>query len=240
MWGNSHFSSRIERTWPEVGSQFARAWRAFFLHLERLHGLQRRNPHHLWLLHLLFLPSINNDCQEFMKMWNSHPISRKGHDKSPNDMRLLGQLRNGIYRDVDNAVHPDILRYYGADRMEDAEEARKLVMDNIRAEQQANYYHEPIAVPKHQSPFLGFPQEADLFGRIMEGLERSDWVPTDYFLTPEEWEDDGYPSFEMILHGKRGKRELQVSLPHHIWFPRALQWTRSLHTMDYILDLRVS
>ncbi|KAJ3816859.1 hypothetical protein EV361DRAFT_795172 [Lentinula raphanica] len=240
MWGNSHFSSRIERTWPEVGSQFARGWRAFFLRLERLHGLQRNNPHHLWLLHLLFLPSINDDCQEFMEMWNSHPISGKGHDKSPNDMRLMGQLRNGLYRDVDNTIHPEILRYYGAEGVEDTEEARKLVTDHIRKEQSTNYYHAPVSVPKHRSPFLDQSREADLFGRIMEGLERSNWIPVDYFLTEDEWGDDGYPSFEVIPYGKRGHRELQIPLPHHIWFPRALQWARSLHTMDYILDSRAN
>jgi hypothetical protein len=36
MWGPSTRNTRIERIWSEVGSQFARAWRAFFLRLERL------------------------------------------------------------------------------------------------------------------------------------------------------------------------------------------------------------
>jgi hypothetical protein len=30
MWGSSTFNTRIERLWVEVGSQFARRWRAFF------------------------------------------------------------------------------------------------------------------------------------------------------------------------------------------------------------------
>jgi hypothetical protein len=80
MWGSSTHNTRIERLWVEVGSQFARAWRAFFFRLEELHGLDRKNPFHLWLLHFLFLDSINDDCEEFAENWNAHPISGKGHD----------------------------------------------------------------------------------------------------------------------------------------------------------------
>lgn len=70
--------------WVEIGRQFARSWRAFFFRLEELHGLERSNPHHLWLLHQLFLGAINEDCQKFQGDWNSHPISGEGHNKSPN------------------------------------------------------------------------------------------------------------------------------------------------------------
>ena len=81
MWGSSTFNTRIERLWVEVGKQFARSWHAFFLRLERLHYLDRKDPHHLWLLHTLFLDSINSDCANFQSTWNSHPIS--GEEKSP-------------------------------------------------------------------------------------------------------------------------------------------------------------
>ena len=84
MWGSSVFNTRIERLWVEVGRQFARAWRAFFRRLERLHLLDRSNTHHLWLLHFLFLEAINSDCLEFQNDWNSHPISGAGHNQSPN------------------------------------------------------------------------------------------------------------------------------------------------------------
>lgn len=68
LWGSSTHNSRIERLWVEVGTQFARLWRAFFLRLERLHHLDRQNAHHLWLLHFLFLDSINQDCDSFKKL----------------------------------------------------------------------------------------------------------------------------------------------------------------------------
>ncbi|TFK60363.1 hypothetical protein BDN72DRAFT_736080, partial [Pluteus cervinus] len=78
MWGSSTRNTRIERLWVEVGSQFARYWRAFFLRLERCHQLDRKKPHHLWLIHVLFLDEINQDCEEFELNWNNHPLSGKG------------------------------------------------------------------------------------------------------------------------------------------------------------------
>ena len=49
-----------------------------------LHHLDRDNPQHIWLLHILFLDAINNDCHAFQEQWNSHPISGSDtHDMSP-------------------------------------------------------------------------------------------------------------------------------------------------------------
>lgn len=85
MWGSSVFNTRIERLWVEVGKRFARAWRAFFLRLERLHLLGRNKKGHLWLLHYLFLDLINTDCDNFADEWNSHPVTGiAGGGRSPN------------------------------------------------------------------------------------------------------------------------------------------------------------
>ncbi|KAJ6624168.1 hypothetical protein B0H10DRAFT_1785093, partial [Mycena sp. CBHHK59/15] len=111
---SSKNNTRIERLWVEVGSQFARRWRAFFYRLEVLHGLDRSNPHHLWLLHLLFLAMINEDCDDFRAEWNCHPISGEGHDQSPEDMLFIGQVQDGVYVYDYEDVHPSVLnRYYG-------------------------------------------------------------------------------------------------------------------------------
>ncbi|KAK7015428.1 hypothetical protein R3P38DRAFT_3321660 [Favolaschia claudopus] len=114
IWGSSTTNTKIERLWVEVGSQFARRWRVFFYRLEALHGLDRRNPHHLWLLHFLFLDLINEDCDSFRSEWNGHPISGEGHDQSPEEMCFMGRLQNGFYDEDCNGVHPNVLeRYYG-------------------------------------------------------------------------------------------------------------------------------
>ncbi|KAF8193579.1 hypothetical protein K438DRAFT_1588944, partial [Mycena galopus ATCC 62051] len=58
-------TTRIERLWVKVRSQFACRWCGFFLQLEILHRLNRNDPHHLWLLHYLFLAETNEDCEAF-------------------------------------------------------------------------------------------------------------------------------------------------------------------------------
>ncbi|CAK5266042.1 unnamed protein product [Mycena citricolor] len=115
MWGSSTHNTRIERLWVEVGSQFVRRWRAFFYRLEALHSLDRKDKRHLWLLHHLFLDQINADCENFCQEWNCHPISGEGHDQTPNDLCLLGQLEHGFYDPNEYAhVHPSVLeRHYG-------------------------------------------------------------------------------------------------------------------------------
>jgi hypothetical protein len=70
--------------WVEVGTQFVRRWRAFFARLERIHFLNIEDPCHLWLLHDLFLPMIEADCDAFREEWNAHPISGLPGDRSPN------------------------------------------------------------------------------------------------------------------------------------------------------------
>ncbi|KIO19772.1 hypothetical protein M407DRAFT_49549, partial [Tulasnella calospora MUT 4182] len=123
IWGPSTHNQRIERLWVEVGSQFARRWRAFFERLENEHHLDPKNPNHLWLLHFLFLDDLNNDATAFQDDWNFHPISssrggaRTGN-KSPNDLRLKGQTEHGFYRDMQDEVEgvdEDLIqKYYGA------------------------------------------------------------------------------------------------------------------------------
>ena len=76
-------NTRIERLWVEVGRHFARLWRGFFTRLERNHKLNRKDPEHIWTLQFLFMGEIQRDCDEFRKDWNSHPLSGRGHNRSP-------------------------------------------------------------------------------------------------------------------------------------------------------------
>jgi hypothetical protein len=76
-------NTRIERLWVEVGSQFLRRWKAFFVRLEKRHNLIQANSNHLWLLHTLFLGLINEDAKTFQEEWNSHPISGVAGSRTP-------------------------------------------------------------------------------------------------------------------------------------------------------------
>ncbi|KAJ7211374.1 hypothetical protein GGX14DRAFT_362931 [Mycena pura] len=244
-------NTRIERLWVEVGTQFARRWRGFFTRLGRLHRLDRKNPGHLWLLHLLFLAEINDDCVEFQEEWNVHPLrGRMTSDQSPADIRFLGQLTEGVYRhDPLDGIHPDAInRYYGVqgprlrrsrnqtgagitsdDETEeddgdgDTEPNFEEELENqIQADLAQNIRDEPVKVANHRSPFKNPELEAHFLGRLEELLADPSILPEDYGVLEDEWEAEDYPEIEAFRPGKTGK-ELTVILPRVHWFPRAIR-----------------
>jgi len=132
-------NSRIECLWVEVGTQFARRWRGFFVRCERRHRLDVENGNHLWVIQKLFLGTINTDCEEFQEEWNVHPISGPmTNNKSPQvrcciiyvmdrtwflwrtkDLRLISHVTLGEYQDDCIGIHPlTIEQYYGIDGRE--------------------------------------------------------------------------------------------------------------------------
>ncbi|KAJ7760860.1 hypothetical protein DFH07DRAFT_1021347 [Mycena maculata] len=264
MWGSSTRNTRIERLWVEVGTQFARRWRAFFTRLGRLHQLDRKNPAHLWLLHHLFLDAINDDCEAFRRDWNLHPIS--GHttnDQSPADMRFIAQTTEGVYRaDKLDGIHPDAInRYLGiegqpkrrgraqteAGHAEDDSDSDEesdggsgwqdvdAELENRIGEDQAgNIRHAPIKVARHQSPFAT-PEQDEMFLTLLPTLAEED-VPEDYGVRPDEWDNEPhYPEVEVIRRpGTRGK-EIQVVLPREEWYPRAVVWAKALDLLSRIV-----
>jgi hypothetical protein len=115
--------------WVKVGTQFACHWQGFFTRLERLHKLDVNKPGHLWLLSVLFLDALNDNCQQFQQEWNLHPIGGfDTRDRSPQvseylvlqnyclitmkDMRLLGQASLGIYEDEFQGICSGALQHY--------------------------------------------------------------------------------------------------------------------------------
>ncbi|KAJ7144675.1 hypothetical protein C8R46DRAFT_1159249 [Mycena filopes] len=265
IWGSSTHNTRIERLWVEVGSQFARRWRAFFYRLEALHRLDRTNANHLWLLHRLFLDDINRDCAEFQVQWNAHPISGAGHDQSPNDMFLLGQLENGVYLDDCVGVHPDVIaELYGThgavmrrapgetgagqlddedvpttfdDRIDLDEEGWEDMIEGIDAANSHHFHHAPVPVPKHNNPFS--EDTLPIFDAALAEAHRLLVVPAGYGLLPDEWENGAYPAFEILKSGRKGSKELRVALPDVLWRARAELWGRALATLDeltYMLE----
>ena len=75
--------THIERLWVDLGVQFVRQQRTFFIRLEDLHLLDSTDPCHLWLRQFLFFDQLNIDCVQFQNDWNHHPVSKQGHDQSP-------------------------------------------------------------------------------------------------------------------------------------------------------------
>jgi hypothetical protein len=96
---------------------------------------------------------------------------------------------------------------------------------------ESNIHHEPIAVPKHSSPFENRPELHQTFLANLHLLGQAGKLPTGFGLLPEEWDEDGYPGAEPIPYGGR-HRTKTISLPHHIWHPRAILWGQALFVLN--------
>ncbi|KAJ6498199.1 hypothetical protein DFH09DRAFT_945531, partial [Mycena vulgaris] len=222
--GRSTRNTRIERLWVEVGSQFARRWRGFFLRLERLHKFDPDNPHHLWLLHRLFLSEINKECEEFQEQWNNHPISGKGHDQTPSDMRLIGELKYGKYADNFEHVHPEVLERY---RNHGAFSGSNDIDLAIAGDQDHHIRHEAIDVVENECPFASV-EAMTLFSAVFQEAQSAGIIPNHLGVAEDEWEGRFYGETETV---KIGRKEVQITLPFEIWYPRAVSWAQGLEIM---------
>jgi hypothetical protein len=91
---------RIERLWVDVTAQLGASWAEVFTALELHHGLNINNTHHIWLLHFLFLPMINQQLSFFAESWNQHRMQiRGGPNRSPADMFGFDMFVHGIRGD---------------------------------------------------------------------------------------------------------------------------------------------
>ncbi|KAL5525461.1 hypothetical protein ACEPAF_9331 [Sanghuangporus sanghuang] len=217
IWGTSTQNTRIERLWVEVGKQFVCRWKAFFQCLEDLHGLDIDNPQHLWLLHKLFLPHINDDCKMFRREWNAHTCRGSSTlNQSPNVLRLQEIIKHGAYDEDCDKLSP--------------EQVREICNQHFgQIENNEHDLHvESVQVPETRFPFFD-PQTEDIFfDSVREAMERG-IMPRGFGIRQEEWPDDGYPTGEILKVGKNP--EVLIALPLEIWFERALLWARGLYVM---------
>ncbi|KAG6850294.1 hypothetical protein H0H93_015236 [Arthromyces matolae] len=120
IWGRSVHNIRIERLWVDVTRAFGVKWYNFFSDLELHAGLDPNQDTHIWLLHTLFLPSLNQDAMEWAETWNRHNIRFEDErDRSPRDMFFFGVLQLGL-RGESGIVEPinedvDDIAAYGVD-----------------------------------------------------------------------------------------------------------------------------
>ncbi|KAF8055696.1 hypothetical protein FPV67DRAFT_1567427 [Lyophyllum atratum] len=95
--GTSVHNVRIERLWVDVTAQVGATWAELFTLLEIRHGLDINNPQHIWLLHFLFLGTINQQLDFFAQSWNQHRIQiRGGPNRSPADMFGFDMIVHGV------------------------------------------------------------------------------------------------------------------------------------------------
>ena len=108
---------RIERLWVDVTAQVGATWANMFTELELRHGLDVNNVNHIWLLHFIFLPTINTSLRFFAESWNEHQIQiREAPNRSPSDMFYFDMLVHGIRGEsLEDMMNHEELEVYGID-----------------------------------------------------------------------------------------------------------------------------
>ncbi|KAJ7632351.1 hypothetical protein FB45DRAFT_866070 [Roridomyces roridus] len=108
-----------EHLWVDVTAQVAAVWSDRFTILEIHHGLDINNHAHIWLLHFLFLATINSQLAFFAEDWNQHHIQiRHGPNRSPVDMFVFDMLVNSIRGNqlpAEEALSEEELEVHGID-----------------------------------------------------------------------------------------------------------------------------
>ncbi|KAI5833621.1 hypothetical protein K523DRAFT_232392 [Schizophyllum commune Tattone D] len=119
IWGRSVHNVRIERLWVDVTVQVGASWADRFTMLEISHGLDINNIYHIWLLHCLFLSTLNSELATFAAGHNEHTIQvRGGPNRTPASLFGFDSLAFGLRGDgpaPDDALTQEELEVYGVD-----------------------------------------------------------------------------------------------------------------------------
>jgi len=96
--GSSTRNQRIERLWRDVFRCVAVTFYYVFYAMEQSGILHLDNELHMFILHLVFLPRINQSLSEFKALYNDHRLSSE-HNWTPNQI-----WHNGIILNPDNPL----------------------------------------------------------------------------------------------------------------------------------------
>ncbi|XP_029978761.1 uncharacterized protein LOC115411007 [Sphaeramia orbicularis] len=111
--GVSVHNQRIERLWAELNRVVTRHFANIFSFMEEHGLLDSLNELHLFCLHYIYLPRIEQAVTEFMNQWNNHGLSTQG-GQTPLQLWHTGVINNiGIHPAVNGIF--DVDNYYGID-----------------------------------------------------------------------------------------------------------------------------
>lgn len=89
--GSSVHNQRIERLWRDMHRCVCSTYYRLFYYLEYHNLLDPINTTHLFALHYVYIPRINQALEQFIDAWNNHGI-RTEHGQTPNQLFTAGSL----------------------------------------------------------------------------------------------------------------------------------------------------
>jgi len=140
------------------------------------------------------------------------------------DMHFLGQTQHGVYYEHNNEDYNLICEL--GDKATD-------VVDVIASCQQENVNHKAVHAPTCWNPFRS-DEETIFFTGLCEVIAQ-DITLDNFGLTPEEWDLEHYPIFEMICVGHRAAKDIDVLLADPIWYTQAHLWCQALSALTFYL-----
>ncbi|KAG1737484.1 uncharacterized protein EDB91DRAFT_1054992 [Suillus paluster] len=158
IWGRSVHNIRIERLWVDWTSMIGSKWKTFFQDLEVTGGLNPDNTAHIWLLHHLFLPLINQEATQWANAWNMHKMALPDGQWScsPADLRWFSILQSGArgfdaasFQPPDKDLNADEVDEYGIDW--EAYEDQRIHAHHTEGNQPDHLGHNPFVAhrPDH-------------------------------------------------------------------------------------------
>jgi len=106
--GKSVHNQRIERLWRDVYEGVIKLYRDVFFYMESTNILDPINEVHLFCLHYVYLPRINNLLDQWVNAWINHPM-RTAANRTP--LQLWVQMQPDLNEDQElefNQVMADV------------------------------------------------------------------------------------------------------------------------------------